>query len=374
MPLAASRPIDQIDQIIHSLCRIAPSLQEKRILAGFDGFIDTIAKPVRAFGVNGECGHFATIAEFGAFIEGHSHKSTSIQYEVQERKPGGNMPNFVAALDALSLKPTAVGMLSTETGGIDPLFQGLGKLRYSYFAAGPATAFEFTDGKIFFSPANVFGAAHNEKMFPRIKNVFPQFPEAVAASDLTAFLNWSELPFAQDLWDDIYIHALNHAEADKTRYAFFDPCDTSAKSPFEIEALFDLIGKISGQRGTILSVNKNEALDLCGKITGKARSVFASSIEEAAELLFRRLSIDELVVHQHTESMALCAQGMATEQCVLNKNPKISTGAGDHFNAAYCYASLAGLPVAEKLRFATSYSGAYIAKGSSPSLQDIGNL
>jgi sugar/nucleoside kinase (ribokinase family) len=71
--------------------------------------------------------------------------------------------------------------------------------------------------------------------------------------------------------------------------------------------------------------------------------------------------------------VAFSAEGRAIEQCVLYKNPKISTGAGDHFNAAYSYASLAGLPAAEKLRFANAYSGAYIAKGASPGLEDIAN-
>jgi hypothetical protein len=341
-------------------------LREKQILAGFDGFIDTIVKPVRRFGAGGKCEYFDTIAEFGAFIGEHSHKSTSIQYEIQRRKPGGNMPNFIMALDALGLNSVAVGMMSAEAGGIDPLFRALGKLRYSYSNAGPAAAFEFNDGKILFSSANVHGVNNDEKMYPQIERAFPGFSGAVAAADCTAFLNWSELPFAQDLWDDIYIHTLDPIKRDKKRFVFFDLCDTSAKSPMEIEALFTLIGKFSDRRRTVLSLNKNEALDICGKVAGQERSV-----TEAAELLFQRLSVDELVVHQHTESMSFSAEGVATEQCALNKNPKISTGAGDHFNAAYCCASLAALSAAEKLRFANAYSGTYVSKGASPGLQDI---
>jgi hypothetical protein len=363
--LEAVRPLDEI---IKTLILNTSVLQEKQILAGFDGFIDTIVKPVKKTGLNGQYEYFNTISEFGLFIGGHSHKGTSIQYEIQRRKPGGNMPNFVKAMDSLSLNPIAVGMLSTGSGDIDPLFAGLGKQRYSFLAAGPATPLEFSDGKIFLSPVNLAGVDQNEKIYSRIEKVFPQFSNAAAGSDLIAFLNWSELPFAQDLWDDIYIHAFNSASTDKTRFAFFDLCDTSAKNQSEIEAVISVMRKIGERRGTILSMNKNEALDICLKITGQSRS-----ITETAELLFRQLHIDELIIHQHTGSIAIHSGGMATEACVFNRNPKISTGAGDHFNAAYCFATLAGLPIAEKLRFANAYSGAYIAKGSSPALREIIN-
>jgi hypothetical protein len=375
----ASFAVRPLNQIIDFLEESAPLLREKQILAGFDGFIDTIVKTIRHFGANGECEFFETITEFGRFISGHSHKSTSIQYEILQRKPGGNMPNFVMALDALSVRPVAIGMLSAENGNIDPLFAKLGKHRYSYMTAGLATPFEFKDGKIFFSSAKLPGIHENETLFARIENVFPEFSTTVAAADLTAFLNWSELPFAQDLWEDIYTHALEGAKKDKGRFAFFDLCDTGAKNTAQIKAVISLLEKISGRRRTILSLNKNEALDIAWKIlepAAEARQdrgsppVQSRTVAETVQLLFQELPIDELVVHLHTESFAFSAgEGMVTEKCAFNENPKTSTGAGDHFNAAYCYASLAGLPLAEKLVFANAYSGAYIASGSSQGIQ-----
>ena len=364
----ASRPaVRPADEIIRFIRRSIPLLKEKQILAGFDGFIDTIVKPVREFGANGKHEYYNTIAEFGSFIAGHSHKSTSIQYEIQRKRPGGNMPHFVLALDALTLPVTAIGMLQNDTGGIDALFGKLGKRRYSYLPAGTATVMEFDDGKIFFSSADVAGVSNKEKVFPQIQQVFPQFQDAAASADLIAFLNWSELPFAQELWNDVFIHALDPAAADKTRFVFFDLCDTGAKNLSEIRTVLSLIKKTGKRRAAILSMNKNELLDVAGKISGQSLSV-----TESAEYLFGYLNIDELVVHQHTESIAISGKdGLVTEPCILNKNPKISTGAGDNFNAAYCVATLAGLPMAEKLRFANAYAGAYIAKGSSPNLESL---
>jgi len=362
-----SDSIRSISQIVDLLRQNTPVIQEKQILAGFDGFIDTIVKPVRLSGTNGSREFFRTIAEFGEFITNHSHKSTSIQFEIQQRKPGGNLANYAAALDALLLPTIVVGMLSNEAGIIDPLFEKIGKQRYSYLAAGSATALEFEDGKIFFSSIDVPGICREEKIFPRIENVFPDFRSTIAGADLIAFLNWSELPFAHDLWNDIYNHALISVKADKNRFAFFDLCDTSAKNLSEIEALTLLIGKIGECRKTILSMNKNEALDIAGKITGRN-----CTIEETAEFICSRFGLDEVIIHQHTTNIAVSAEeGMVTEPCLVNSNPKISTGAGDHFNAAYCYTCLSGLSIAEKLRFATAYSGTYIALGKSPRLEDL---
>ena len=368
MPEPAAR---SLDQLIYILRYKLPSLQKKTIIAGFDGFIDTLVKPIRKYGTDGKPEFFNSIEEFGVFIADHSHRSTSIQYKILEKKPGGNMPNFVRAMDALSLRTSAVGMLSTETGNIDPLFSTLGKQRYSYLAAGTATNLEFNDGKIFLSSANLLSAdmpdvSNDEKILSRILKVFPGFPDAAAVADLTAFLNWSELPFSQDLWNDIYKHAFEDAGTDKERLVFFDLSDTSTKKSSEIETLFSLIAKFSARCRTILSLNKNEALDICVKTTGKK-----CSVPDAAELLYRRLSIDELIVHQHTESIALTREGMTAVECVFNENPKISTGAGDHFNAAYCLAALASFTVTEKLLFANACSGAYIAKGASPGLDEI---
>ena len=362
MPPVAARPLDQI---VTFLCNNISLLQKKQILAGFDGFIDTIVKPVRKYGAKGECEYFDSIAEFGAFIGGHSHKSKSIQYEVLQKRPGGNLANFTAALDALSLSTTAIGMFSNEAGVIDPFFENLGEKRYSYHKAGSAIAFEFNDGKVFFSPANVPDIQHDEKMFLRIENVFPDFCKAIASADINAFLNWSELPFAHDLWNDVFSNAISTAEKDKTRFVFFDLCDTGAKRYSEIEEVVSLIKKTGERRGTILSLNKNEALDLSGKMGDQNQNM-----EETAEHLFERLCLDELVIHQHTESLGVSTLGgMVTEPCVFNKKPKISTGAGDHFNAAYCCATLAALPIVEKLRFANAYSAAYVAKGVSPGLR-----
>ncbi|MDR2504413.1 MAG: hypothetical protein LBD82_08570 [Deltaproteobacteria bacterium] len=352
-----------------------PRLQKMRILAGFDGFIDTIARPVKTTRTGGS-EYFRTIEEFGAFIAGHGHKSLSLQYDVLTRKAGGNMPNFVKALDALSLYTIAVGMLGTSA--IDPLFADLGRERYSYCTAGTATALEFEDGKVFLSPAGIPPELRQTRAFDRVEAAYPELCRTTTDAELLAFLNWSELSFAEDLWDDLYTHVLCSAGADKCRFVFFDLCDTGAKNPEEIDRILGLIARMGERRAAILSLNKNEALDLYHKCCVKDALHDVGDTPDlafAAEQLRIKSGAEEVVIHQHSESLAAfksgTQSGLARESCVLNRQPKISTGAGDHFNAAYCFATLALLGPAEKLRFANAYSGAYIASGISPCLQDL---
>jgi sugar/nucleoside kinase (ribokinase family) len=48
--------------------------------------------------------------------------------------------------------------------------------------------------------------------------------------------------------------------------------------------------------------------------------------------------------------------------------PRLSTGAGDHFNAGFALAQAAGLPLEECLAVGTATSGAYVRDAESPTL------
>jgi len=56
------------------------------------------------------------------------------------------------------------------------------------------------------------------------------------------------------------------------------------------------------------------------------------------------------------------------------ENPKITTGAGDHFNAGFCATRMAGLSPTACLTFATSTSGYYVRTAQSPSVGQIENF
>ena len=65
MPEAATRPLDQL---IYILRYKLPSLQKKTIIAGFDGFVDTLVKPIRKYGTDRKPEFFNSIEEFGVSV------------------------------------------------------------------------------------------------------------------------------------------------------------------------------------------------------------------------------------------------------------------------------------------------------------------
>ena len=52
-------------------------------------------------------------------------------------------------------------------------------------------------------------------------------------------------------------------------------------------------------------------------------------------------------------------------------NPKLTTGAGDHFNAGFCIGRLLGMDLAESLQIGVATSGFYVRNARSPKLDDL---
>jgi sugar/nucleoside kinase (ribokinase family) len=51
--------------------------------------------------------------------------------------------------------------------------------------------------------------------------------------------------------------------------------------------------------------------------------------------------------------------------------PKITTGAGDHFNAGFCVGRMLGLDLAASLQIGVATSGFYVRQAKSPRLEDL---
>jgi sugar/nucleoside kinase (ribokinase family) len=84
--------------------------------------------------------------------------------------------------------------------------------------------------------------------------------------------------------------------------------------------------------------------------------------------------VETLVVHPVTFALAVSggvASIVAGPSC---KKPKITTGAGDHFNAGFCVGKLLGLDNAQSVLCGVSTSGHYVRTAESPSIADLAAL
>lgn len=334
----------------------------KRITVGFDGFVDTIVRPLRQSASEGTPAQaFATIRQFGEFLISKAEKSCSVELAVEARQLGGNLPFLSRAAGGLGADVSCIGMLG-EQGIVDPLFASMPCTLYSFAPPGQSTCMEFDDGKVLLAsdctladePWGLVEAATRGNA-----------GELFCQADLLALVNWSELSFAHALWQHV-LEEIEAKAADQKRFAFFDLCDVSRKSTDELDAVLRLIGRFAACRTAILSLNENEA-----QITSERLLQVGSDPVQIAQAVRSVYGIDEVIVHTIRDSVLVTSSGMTRQATDFVERPKISTGAGDNFNGAFCFATVMGLTDVDRIAFANAFAHRYITTGCNPTLQDM---
>ncbi|MDR1430491.1 MAG: hypothetical protein LBI85_09410 [Spirochaetaceae bacterium] len=327
-----------------------------RVFAGFDGFIDSIYRPLKKSGP--EKIPFKTIAEFGNYIAGQANKGASIEMELLQRRMGGNMPNFVRAASALGAECFSVGMLSDHTGSMDPVFASLPGTKYSWTGAGQASALEFDDGKIFLAQGCDCAGDPWEKI---VEKTGAALECMIRGADLIALVNWSELTFADSLWRSFYRYCVDILKPEENKFLIIDFCDMGRKSGGEIKNILNLTGEFSAFRRTIVSLNYNEALEAGAALGFQAEKDAAAGPDALAAVIRKAVPVNEVVIHTRTEALSLSDEGCFRVPVRIVEKPRISTGSGDTFNAAYGLASVQGLGIPRRLDYALSAARHYVS-------------
>ena len=337
-------------------------IASKSIVVGFDGFADTIARVVReTAGEDRPEAYFPTIRSLGEYLIAQAEKSCSLELKVQARQLGGNLPYVSRAAGLLGLDVTCVGMLGE--GAPDPLFREMPCRLYSYAAPGESTCLEFQDGKVFLAPQYRLPGDPWQLVQ---KAAGGRAGELFADSDLMALLNWSELPFSQSLWERVYQECLADRPPQMDRWAFFDLCDCTRRPAGELEAVLALMGRFAQKRTALLSLNENEAL-----VAARAVRLETRDLSGVGEALRERFGITEVLIHTLRESLLCTPRGVTRQATRFIPAPRISTGAGDHFNAAACLGAVLGLTDRERLALSNRFSSLYVERGTTPSLDDL---
>ncbi|WP_298016394.1 hypothetical protein [uncultured Dysosmobacter sp.] len=341
----------------------AGEIGQKRLTVGFDGFADTIVRPLRqAPAPNIPPQPFETIREFGEYLAAKAEKSCSVELRSQGRQLGGNLPFLSRAAGQMGLDVSCIGMLG-DPGAPDPLFASMPCKLYPFAPPGQSTCMEFNDGKVLLSADCELPGDPWEIVLQATDG---QAPGLFQDADLIALLNWSELSFAHRLWEKV-LEVVRAASPDKTRFAFFDLCDVSRRSAGELDAVLRLIGAFSTLRTGILSLNENEAL-------AAARQLLSPDITDPAAIasaLRDTYAVDEVIVHTIRDTALVTPRGTVRLPTDFVAHPRISTGAGDHFNAASCFAAVMDFPDLERVEFANTFAHFYVSEGRTPQLSEL---
>jgi sugar/nucleoside kinase (ribokinase family) len=357
----------------HTLQQLSARRHEigaRSALLGFDGFVDTIVTPVRLRRGQGEDFEpIATISEFGERILGAAGKSTNLELYPRMEKLGGNGPIMANALLASGVRVTYVGALGQSA--VHPVFEPMAARARVCTLCAPAhtTALEFGDGKLMLGMMRSFDEITLERV--RAAMGASAFEAELAGAHLVALVNWTMIPHMTAIFTELVDEILPRLPANPERTFFFDLADPEKRSVDDLRTALRVIGRFQKFGRVTLGLNLKEAQQVAAALGCAAPGTEEASLRTAAGTLREKLSVETVVIHPRDSAACATAGGTWWVPGPYTATPKITTGAGDHFNAGFSTGQLLGLAPEACLGVGVCTSGHYVRTGESPTLAAV---
>ncbi len=339
-------------------------LLTKQVTVGFDGFVDTIAKIIKKKDHKAST-YFSLTDELGTYILEKSGKNFSLELDYVNVKIGGNTPIMCNALGTMGASVNCIGALGQDY--THPVFKKLATVcnLHSFGDPGTAIALEFQNGKIIFSQMGSLNKMGWEQVKEKIG--IDTLKSLYHSSDVFAILNWSEIETSTEIWKGMLKDVI---QPDHTieKSIFFDLSDCSSRTEDDINEMLDLLNKFSSHAFVTLGLNLNEAQTLNTILNNRKAD---HSLNTLAENIYKKLTIETLVLHAAKEAVAINKNGMYSNKSYFFESPKISTGAGDNFNAGFIAAQLLHCDLETCLLFGHAVSALYVQDGESPGIEKL---
>ena len=87
-----------------------------------------------------------------------------------------------------------------------------------------------------------------------------------------------------------------------------------------------------------------------------------------------KLPVSTIVIHPVSYALAISGDSVDVVKGPYISRPRITTGAGDHFNAGFCLGKLLGLDNAMSVLTGVATSGYYVRTARSPSITDLAEV
>ena len=341
-----------------------------KLFIGFDGFVDNIMHVVDKRISLTEFKRLEYIKDYAERIGKAAGLSTNIEWVVDQQKIGGNGPIMTNALLNHNVQATYVGALGFPT--LHPVFQPIAEKAnvISIENPGISDAVEFFDGKI------IMGRMNFDNMtYDRLIETYGEdnLLDQLQTSDLFASVNWSMLPTMTSLWEDLLEKALPKLKSRASKPIFFvDIADPEKRESTDITRALHLLKLFKSYFNVILGFNKKEAFDVSVTLgLFSKENIKETSLEQVTKALYNSLEVDQLVVHPVDRAVVMTSHGYFETKGPYVEKPKLTTGAGDNFNAGYVFGQLAGLTPEASLLTGVCTSGFYVVNAKSPNTDEL---
>jgi len=355
-------------QVVDSLKSAAAQMKTTKVLVGFDGFVDNILHVVKTRDSATKYTRVEKMTEFAEKIAEAAGLSANMEMVVQMRKLGGNGPIMANALGAYGSAITYIGNLGAPA--ISPVFAEFAESATVHSIAEPGVtdAIEFDDGKLMFGKHETLREVNWANLTKHIpeKALLKIFSE----SQCIALVNWTMLTQMKGIFQKIATVIAPQLKGPK-RILFFDLADPAKRSSEDIREVLRQIEKFEKYFRVILGLNLRESLQV-GEVLGLRRIEEGHAAVTAHAVRLRELlNIDTVVVHPTHFAAAADVHGAMCVEGPFTPKPKITTGAGDHFNAGFCMGRILDLDLDQSLQLGVATSGYYVRNAKSPKVPDL---
>ena len=358
------------------------ALQRTPAILGFDGFLDHIYHAVDTRKSATEYTRIKTLKQLGTRIAAAAGQSTNLEIVPQAVKLGGNGPIMAFAMSSLGVPVTYIGLTGTAKDH-HPVFNEFYKRATVIGIGEPAVtdAIECEDGKLMVGKHATTADVTYDAIRKKVGD--GAWKKLWDSARFVGMVNWTMLPHMSAIWRKIQSDlmpkepakgaapAAPTKESGPRKQIFFDLADPEKRSAEDIAAALKLISKFQTFYDVTLGMNEKESIEI-GKVVGaKASGKGEKMIVALAAAIREKLGIHTTVIHPVKYAAAADPSGSLFVPGPFTSHPKITTGAGDHFNAGFCIARLLGSDLAQALQLGVSCSGYYVRTAQSPSREQL---
>jgi ketohexokinase len=338
---------------------------------GLDGFVDEILHVVDKRESAEKYVRLPAIAQLAQRLAAAAGRSTNLELVSQLIKLGGNGPIMANALASFGLKVAYLGILGYPN--LHPVFADFAKRAEVHSIAEPGytDALEFEDGKIMLGKHQSL----KEMNWENIKSRFGQekFAAKFGSADLVGFVNWTMLTAMSEIWAAVLNEVCPRMSGPR-RKLFIDLADPEKRTSEDILRALELITAFQKYFDVILGLNEKEGYEIGEKLGLRVSESSPESLLKLCREIHLRIRINTIIIHPTSYALASGPDGAFVVPGPFTPKPRITTGAGDHFNSGFCLGKLLGFPTNECLLTGVTTSGHYVRTGQSPGIAELASM
>lgn len=346
-------------------------ISQMTAFVGLDGFVDDILHVVDKRESAEKYVRLPTIAQYAERLAAAAGRSTNVELVSQLTKLGGNGPIMANALASFGLKVSYLGILGYPN--LHPVFAEFAKRAEVHSIAEPGytDALEFEDGKIMLGKHQSLKQMNWDNIKERHGK--DKFAAKFGSADLVGFVNWTMLTYMSDIWEAVLKEVCPGMKGMR-RKLFIDLADPEKRTNEDILRALELVAEFQKYFYVILGLNEKESIEIAKNLGLKTNNHSPEGLKKLCQEIHLRVHVDTVIIHPTAYALASGPDGVSMIKGPFTPKPKITTGAGDHFNSGFCLGKLLAMPTANCLLTGVTTSGFYVRTGQSPSVADLASM